>query len=804
MSWERLVEALADRDLARALDSELDAVAIAEVLWLASLRGEGRSAVVPQDNQRRDGEVEGGALPLTERSQQRSDEDDGEDDDDSPWKDGRRTSETEEDDRVGIGMSGDGPAIDVPDAPSIGDRLEFIKALRPLMEPVSTGRAGAMDEAATVMRIAEEEVWVPVMVPEREPGVELVVVLDPSRSMGLWRSLVDEWVGCLRNYGAFRDVRVWELAAEPSQGTQQKFSVGVRVHSQAPVQGWRSLLGAEGRCIGAVLTDCAADYWHDGSMVPLLKNWSAAMSVTIWQMLPEWLWERTALGVGIRGRFSRWTGQRWTVEPLSAWDEDSPVLRSGVRLPVVPLEPKFLGRWGQAIAGDSRAIVPGVVLPVRDDWEPLPTGENLSPEERLQQFRASASPMARRLAGLLAASPVITLPIVRLIQRSMLPTSQPAHVAEIFLSGLLKMNKISDYSGERYFYILPQTQIALLRKIPRSKVREILEKVVQNWGRKSRALVGRLKSMVADRSGKNTSTWEIVTITSEVIAILNKEVESQINNKESERSNFKSKRRFRSRLLTPQNVPSGLVLLQTSQKHENKQQDMNVTAMPNLVFCSGQFTVSEGDLVSVDWLWDGRAYQGEIGIFRTAGLDELEPGSQAFNEEVVRRVLSQSNDGQTLFSAGENTARFSNAANTQDNQRNWKMKTGFFRKGDKVALALVPKGSFANLAGESTGKVLRSSAPLVIDTEVNEGFYECSIVDLSGKNSVYAFSNVRTVSGSIEDYSDIVICFRGAVSDVDRKQNTYIHFQQDWQRSTGGQRLMKYLADTLEMPDDYQ
>ena len=173
MSWERLVGALADRDLARALDSELDSVAIAEVLWLASLRGEGRSAVVPNDNQRRDEEASVGALPLPKRSQQQQN-----DDDDGLEIPGAtdQSSEPDEDDRVGIGMSGDGPTIDVPDAPSIGDRLEFIKALRPLMEPVSTGRAGAMDEAATVVRIAEEEVWVPVMVPEREPGLELVVV----------------------------------------------------------------------------------------------------------------------------------------------------------------------------------------------------------------------------------------------------------------------------------------------------------------------------------------------------------------------------------------------------------------------------------------------------------------------------------------------------------------------------------------------------------------------------------------------------------------------------------------------------
>lgn len=42
---------------------------------------------------------------------------------------------------------------------------------------------------------------------------------------------------------------------------------------------------------------------------------------------------------------------------------------------------------------------------------------SLSAKQRLQRFRLTASPMARKLAGHLAAAPV-SLPVVRLIQQT--------------------------------------------------------------------------------------------------------------------------------------------------------------------------------------------------------------------------------------------------------------------------------------------------------------------------------------------------------------------------------------------------
>lgn len=54
----------------------------------------------------------------------------------------------------------------------------------------------------------------------------------------------------------------------------------------------------------------------------------------------------------------------------------------------------------------------------------------------VERFRGGASPEAFELAGYLAAVPLV-LPVMRLVQRVMLPRSGACHLAEVFLSGLL-------------------------------------------------------------------------------------------------------------------------------------------------------------------------------------------------------------------------------------------------------------------------------------------------------------------------------------------------------------------------------
>ncbi|MFP4121327.1 hypothetical protein [Coleofasciculus sp.] len=59
-------------------------------------------------------------------------------------------------------------------------------------------------------------------------------------------------------------------------------------------------------------------------------------------------------------------------------------------------------------------------------------------------------------------------------------------------------------------------------------------------------------------------------------------------------------------------------------------------------FESGVFTVGETGKVSVDFLFDGGGYEGELAVFSLEGMEEFEPGSEAFIQEAASRALSDS------------------------------------------------------------------------------------------------------------------------------------------------------------------
>lgn len=118
----------------------------------------------------------------------------------------------------------------------------------------------------------------------------------------------------------------------------------------------------------------------------------------------------------------------------SVWQVDADK-KAGLCVPIVTLEPDSVLTWSQMVMGQSEA--PGYWLqafaPEEEESPAL-----LSPEERVERFQLMSSPVAQRLMGLVAATPVITLPVIRLVQETLLPKSRQMNVAEVLLGGLLE------------------------------------------------------------------------------------------------------------------------------------------------------------------------------------------------------------------------------------------------------------------------------------------------------------------------------------------------------------------------------
>ena len=328
-------------------------------------------------------------------------------------------------------------AFKVPNPPSIREPLALVRSLRPLMRQVPSGQINGLDEQATAQQIAETRVWQPIVQPALEPWLELVLIADESASMLIWQQTVLEFRKLLRNYGTFRDVQLWGLRWSGTQ-LELRPGIGSEALQQAPRQA-KELLDPSGRRLILLITDCVAEQWHEPDLTQALKLWAQSSPIAIAQVLPEWLWVRTAIRgfepVSLTALEPGLPNSRLTVDWSSVWQVES-APKSSVCVPIVPLEPASILAWSQMVVGRGEA--PGYWVrsfaPEADEVSP----RMFSPQERLERFQVQSSPLAQRLIGLVAASPVITLPVIRLIQETLLPTSEQMNVAEVLLGGLLE------------------------------------------------------------------------------------------------------------------------------------------------------------------------------------------------------------------------------------------------------------------------------------------------------------------------------------------------------------------------------
>jgi len=326
------------------------------------------------------------------------------------------------------------------------DPLSLARAMRPLRRRVPSPGRQVVDEELTADLRAEQRLWMPVLAPASEPAFDLMLVIDDSESMALWSELVREFELLCKQLGAFRDVRLWRLATGRAGDPGKPRLRGVSRASG--LRDERELLDPTGRRLILVVTDGVHPGWQpSGPLRPILARWALASPLAIVQPFPQRLWHRSPLRPVTAEFRSGWPGRGPTVHDSSSVD-----------VPILELTSKALGRWAGIISGTAGATsLAAATLP----REPVADGEAVGnapagdadgagpadPVRLVKDFRASVSPAAYRLAGYLSAVP-LTLPVMRLVQESMMTETGPAELAEVFLSGLLRRSGQSDPAAD--------------------------------------------------------------------------------------------------------------------------------------------------------------------------------------------------------------------------------------------------------------------------------------------------------------------------------------------------------------------
>ncbi|MFE4699370.1 SAV_2336 N-terminal domain-related protein [Streptomyces sp. NPDC056738] len=357
--------------------------------------------------------------------------------------------------------------VGVPAAPAFPSPLELQRALRPLQAyrtaapPLRT----VLDEPETAERTARAGGLVlPVFRGVTRADAALQLVMDASSSMRVWDRMFAELEQVFSRLGAFRDIQISHLHQGPD---------GEPAVSRSPEPGAAPLHSADrlsdptGRRVTLLVSDCAGPLWHSGHAHRLLHHLSRLGPAAVLQPLPQRMWNRTRLPVsyGELTRGEALAGAATLKVRLPAGTP--PEARGGaLPVPVLPPEPAALGAWARLLSGAGAGPVAGAVGWVRRHHEPAPSarpGRRMSGLELVSRFRSNASKTAGRLAGYLAAAP-LSLPVMQLVQRTMLPDSGPAELAEVLLSGLVSRAKAEDYGadGTQWYEFAPGAQEALL------------------------------------------------------------------------------------------------------------------------------------------------------------------------------------------------------------------------------------------------------------------------------------------------------------------------------------------------------
>ncbi|CAM5583155.1 SAV_2336 N-terminal domain-related protein [Streptomyces purpurascens] len=361
---------------------------------------------------------------------------------------------------------GGGSPLLAPAPPMLPHPLALQRALRPLQRKVPSPHLRVLDERATADRIARlgahPDVWLPVLRPAPDRWLRLNLVHDTGPTMPVWRPLVSELHTALAQSGIFRTVTLHP--ATPDGRARQ-----------VPVLD-------DGRTVTLVVSDCMGPQWRPGEAgdrwYRTLRIWARHMPLAVVQPLPEHLWSTTALPAEPGLLTAPATAAPAAALAFAPY-EATPAPDQALPLPVLEPGAPWLAHWAALVADPGGARTPGAAawLPPAPapPAEPVPDLASASPEDLVLRFRATASPEAFRLAGHLALA-VPSVPVMRLVQRTVDRDPRPQHLAEVILSGMLAASPGPPGSYE----FRPGVRELLLRSLPRTargRTREFLERV---------------------------------------------------------------------------------------------------------------------------------------------------------------------------------------------------------------------------------------------------------------------------------------------------------------------------------------
>ncbi|MFI2201644.1 SAV_2336 N-terminal domain-related protein [Streptomyces sp. NPDC020192] len=364
-----------------------------------------------------------------------------------------------------------------------------------------TERLDRIDEEATADRAAASGILLPVVRPGRRRRCDVQLLMDTGPAMAVWGQMVEELRQACQQSGAFASVRVHQLY--PGDAGVALVGTTAGPGRRTRLRPADELHDPTGRCVTFVISDCVGPLWQNGGAQRLLAGWPRTAPLAVVQPLPPRLWGRTALPAepGVLVRNAEVGGRLVFVPDDEPWEEPAPDARP---VPVLQPTPDAFGAFARLLAGTgptSERAWAALAAPVTaPGLAPVTATTPPRDDELLRAFRAGASPGALRLAVYLAAAP-LTLPVMQLVQRAMLPDTGPMELAEVLLGGLLR--QLPGTEDEPCFVYPGRVQDLLLASLDQDTAGLVLKHcsayVERHFGRGTRNFAALAAARLTDR-----------------------------------------------------------------------------------------------------------------------------------------------------------------------------------------------------------------------------------------------------------------------------------------------------------------
>lgn len=355
-------------------------------------------------------------------------------------------------------------ATDFPD--------DLRRALQPFARRVPSRWRTALDEEATAEYKADVGLWCPIYKPVHERWFDLRLVVEDSQSMALWSETLAEFVRLLRNQGGFKSVTVYRW----SDGKGEEVST-LDGRRRLPVS---RLVERDRPLLVLLATDATSTRWRSGAARALLCSVGCHAAVSVLHMLPQRAWRYTAVGEPELKVYGERAGEaNADMKALLPWWLEETEFREGLGVPVVGLDAVTLKPWARTMTAQGGASVPAVLMPrggveagVRQDGV-----RAVSAVEKVARYRGMVSREAYDLAVFLSVPDPLTVPVMRLVQRTMLPSTGMAELAEFFVGGLLERVQVDGEAGEAAYRLATGVREELMKSLRYSEEGRINEQL---------------------------------------------------------------------------------------------------------------------------------------------------------------------------------------------------------------------------------------------------------------------------------------------------------------------------------------